>query len=381
MMKKYDAVISGYTCVDLIPEFKKGGSAAGISEFLTPGKLTEIEGLNFVLGGIVPNTGLAMKKFGKKIFLNGLVGDDFVGNIAKDWLGKYDMAEGIETTKEAGTAFSIVIAPPGVDRIFLESPGCNQIFNTGNVNFDAIFQSRLFHFGYPPLLRRFYLNEGQQMVDLFSKVQRMGVVTSLDFSWPDQASESGKVNWTGIMKNTLPFVDIFVPSLDELLKIIMPDRFDEIESDSGGADILDRIPVDLIRELGALIIDSGVKILLIKAGHRGAYLKTGEVVSINERSGFKLDENKWNHCEFWCDAYKADPELMKTSSGAGDTAAAAFLSAILDSEDPEISIRLAAMAGRNNLYCNDILTDMGNWQDLREDINRESIVVISYTKK
>ena len=38
-------------------------------------------------------------------------------------------------------------------------------------------------------------------------------------------------------------------------------------------DIIDQMILDkLIREIGKQIIDSGVKILLIKAGHRGAYL-------------------------------------------------------------------------------------------------------------
>jgi hypothetical protein len=30
------------------------------------------------------------------------------------------------------------------------------------------------------------------------------------------------------------------------------------------------------------------------------------------------------------------------------------------------------------LYCNDILTDMGNWQDLRKDIDREAVMIINY---
>ena len=68
-MKKYDVVISGYTCVDLIPDFKKAQSVTSFSNLFIPGKLIEIEGINFVLGGVVPNTGLALKKFDKKVYL------------------------------------------------------------------------------------------------------------------------------------------------------------------------------------------------------------------------------------------------------------------------------------------------------------------------
>ncbi len=62
-MKKYDAVIAGYTCVDLIPDFMKTESVANFSSLFRPGKLIEIDGIDFVLGGVVANTGLAMKKF------------------------------------------------------------------------------------------------------------------------------------------------------------------------------------------------------------------------------------------------------------------------------------------------------------------------------
>jgi hypothetical protein len=77
MKKEYDVVVAGYTCVDLIPGFKKQGEESRITDFLNPGKLIEIGGLDFILGGVVPNTGLAMKKFSKRVFFNGLIGNDF----------------------------------------------------------------------------------------------------------------------------------------------------------------------------------------------------------------------------------------------------------------------------------------------------------------
>ena len=61
-MKKYDAVIAGYTCVDLIPDFKKTRSVTNLSNLFIPGKLIEIDGISFVLGGVVPNTGSCNEK-------------------------------------------------------------------------------------------------------------------------------------------------------------------------------------------------------------------------------------------------------------------------------------------------------------------------------
>jgi len=117
---------------------------------------------------------------------------------------------------------------------------------------------------------------------------------------------------------------------------------------------------------------------LIKAGHLGAYLLTGNVSSINEKAGLKLVEEKWNNCELWCKAYKADPLKIKNSSGAGDTAAAAFLSAILNNEDPDSSIRFATLAGRNNLYCKNVYDDLRDWENMTEEIKSEENELIYF---
>jgi sugar/nucleoside kinase (ribokinase family) len=371
MKKEYDAVVAGYTCVDLIPDFKGHAPGGNISTFLMPGKLTEIGGMDFILGGVVPNTGLTMKKFGCRVYLNGLIGTDVIGQIADSRLKRYGVSEGMVKTKEADTAFSIVIAPPGVDRIFLESPGCNQIFGLEHIDFETIKKSRLFHFGYPPLLEQFFSDNGRQLIQMYSEVQQMGVVTSLDFSLPDPESESGKINWPVILEKTLPFVDIFVPSLEEVLQTMMPGKYAEMQSLAKNADITDKVPINLVREVGKRIIDAGVKILLIKMGSRGVYLVTGDISPVIKKSGGTLQEGKWNNREIWCNAYQADSSKITHATGAGDTAVAAFLSAVLDGESCEMAVKYAAMAGRESLYCENIFNDIGNWEQLTEKINAE----------
>ncbi len=370
-IKKYDAVIAGYTCVDMLPGFNDNYIFNKASDLFIPGKLIEIEGMSFVLGGLVPNTGLAMKKLGKRVFLNGLIGDDFMGAIAVASLREHDAEEGMQITKVSGTAFSIVLAPKGIDRIFLESPGCNQFFDLTHIDFDAVSNSRLFHFGYPPLLRQFYLNNGQQLLEMYSKVKQMGVVTSLDFSLPDPDSESGKVNWPEIMKNTLPFVDIFVPSIEEVLQTMMPEKYTEIDSMVGDGDFIDKVPVETVREVGKRIIDAGVKILLIKMGHRGSYLITGDIADLNRTKVVSLEAKSWSHREIWCDAYALDNSKVVNASGAGDTAVAAFLTAILNGEPAENAVKYAGIAGRDNLYCLNIYDDLSNWSELTIKMNRE----------
>lgn len=375
-MRKFDVVIAGYICVDLIPKFEKGKSVTSLSDFLKPGRLIEIEGLSATLGGAVANTGMVMKRFSKSVFLNGIIGDDFIGRMAREWLDEYGLSEGIKTVKDEGTAFGLVIAPQEIDRIFLEYPGYSSQFNLSHINFDAIAQSRLFHFGYPPLLKSFYQNEGGQLLELFSSLKSLDVITSMDFSLPDQESVSGKINWTAILRRVLPFTDIFVPSLEEALLIMMPKEYARIQSAFGEIDFIDKIPLETIRQLGKRIIDYGAKIVLLKAGHTGAYLWTGDISSINEKAGFDLSLTSWSHRELSCNACHVDHAKFKNSSGAGDTAAAAFLTAILNGEGPETALRYAAVAGRDSLYCYNIYNEISSWDEIAEEMKCESNEII-----
>ena len=372
--KKYDVVVAGYVSVDIVPDFKKNGVQSTVTDFFIPGKLIEINGIGFSPGGVVANTGIAMQQFGKRILLNGLIGSDLIGKILLELLTDYNSTDGITVTDSANTAFGIVISPPGVDRIFLESPGCNQLIGLSHINVDGIAQSRLFHFGYPPLLRQFYLNDGYQLVHLFRTVKAQQVATSLDFSLPDLASESGQVNWQLVLKRTLPFTDIFVPSLEEILQIMRPSLYTEIKSSSENITLIDEVSIEIVRGMGEEIINMGVKILLIKMGHRGAYLLTGDVSPMKISTDLSLSTEDWSNVELWCDAFPVDESRVKNASGSGDTAAAAFLTAILNAELPEPALRYAALAGRNNLYRANSHDSLPDWRQMTDDLGGKKVL-------
>lgn len=364
MDRNIDVLIAGYIGVDIVCEFHSRDTLLAMK----PGKLLEMDGIGFALGGLVPNTGMALKKFGKQVWLNGLIGRDIMGKAAIEWLRQYDMAGGIISTEQGDTACGIVVAPHEVDRVFLEYAGCNELFGIGHIDFDIVRKSRLFHFGYPPLLRQFFSNNGHQLQDLFKKVKQLGVITSLDFSLPDMESESGKANWNQILSACLPNVDIFVPSIEEAIQISFPEKYERLLQQSGSGDFIHRVPFELVQEVGRKFIDMGVRILLIKLADKGAYLLTGDVSEIIMNNRDCLTDDRWNNCEMICDAFPVDQSRFKNASGAGDTAAAAFLTAILDDEGPETAIKYAALAGRNNLYCLNIYEELSNWQEMTQEI-------------
>lgn len=367
--KKYDVVVSGYLCVDLAPEFYKTSGESNRSDILKPGSLTEVKDLSISLGGVVANTGSALKFFNQRVLLMGLIGKDFLGEIALKILRENGLSEGIMTTDKFGTAYGIVLSPPGIDRVFFESSGCSKHFTSSVINYEAVAESRIFHFGYPPLMKEFYINNGEELIKMFSTVKTLGVITSLDMTLPDPDSESGKVDWKSILTRVLPYVDIFAPSVEEIVSMMKPEFYSQITSDFTDGDIMDSIPEEMIHCIGREIINLGVTVVLIKSGKRGAYLFTGDVSSLNDVPGMTLSEDHWNHREFRSPAFRIDTSRVKNACGAGDVAVAGLLTAMLKGENPEIAVKYAMCAGRNNLYGMNATDGLTDWDEMTKELD------------
>ncbi len=333
------------------------------ADFFKPGTLTELNGMTFSLGGAVGNTGLALHRFGKKVLLNGLIGDDHLGAYVADRLDEYGVANSIGKTSDAGTAFGIVLAPPAIDRLFLEYPGSSRFFDLASVDMEKVKSSKLLHFGYLPLLKHFFHAKGAQLVELFQQAKQNGTVTSMDLSLPDPTGETREIDWHEIMRRVLPHTDILLPSIEEILYMTMPDVYRELCERHGEAQVLDRVSLDTIQRLGRMLLSYGVKIVLIKMAHRGVYLFTGDLTT--EKNGLLgLDGQHWSDLALYAPAYKADVERVSNASGAGDTAVAAFLAALLDGVTPQIAVKLSAVAGRESLYCNDLYGELPDWDEI-----------------
>jgi sugar/nucleoside kinase (ribokinase family) len=147
-----DVVVAGHICFDVIPEFPSG-LGTDLGQILVPGKLVNVGEATTSTGGPVSNTGLALLRLGQKVAMMGKVGDDFFGKAILDRLRLYGAEKGMSIVPGEGTSYTIVIAAEGIDRVFLHNPGTNDTFGPEDVNLDVVRQARLFHLGYPPLMR------------------------------------------------------------------------------------------------------------------------------------------------------------------------------------------------------------------------------------
>ena len=355
-----DAVVAGYLGVDIAPGFASSGAGA-FAERFRPGKLIETRGLKISLGGVVANTGLALKKFGCRVELMGCVGYDALGDIALTQLAEAGVDGGIRRMEGEGTAYGIVLAPPGMDRLFLEDPGCNRVFNAGDIDYELVGQSRLFHLGYPPLMDALWADQGSELKRILEQVRACGPVISLDMTLPDPDAPAGKADWREILASALPLVDIFVPSVEELLYMLDPDGYARLSEQTADGDMVDAIPESEYARLAEMTLDMGVDILLIKAGHKGAYLRTVERVASS------LPWGAAGGCPqgLWLPPEERDVAFIVNASGAGDGAIAGFLAALLKGEGVISAGRYAMIAGRDNLYGQDAISGLRDWEEMK----------------
>jgi sugar/nucleoside kinase (ribokinase family) len=317
-------VVAGHLCLDIIPDWQVGSLSA-----LRPGNMVQVAGLTFATGGTVSNTGIALKRLGFDPVLMGRTGDDYIGNIVRDIFRQ----EGITTdhiTCDVGatTSYTVVLNPPGTDRAFIHFPGTNDSFTADDVDLTGL-STGLFHLGYPPLMREMYRADGANLQRIFREAKEGGWITSLDTAMPDPKSEAGQADWQRIFANTLPYVDLFLPSLDELLYMLDREKYYDLQ------DMRLLVDTTLLDELALRLLKMGTSVVGIKLGDQGFYLRTGSRVR-----GI-LGEN-WENRQLISPNFRVQ---VQGTTGAGDTTIAGFLGGLLLKMGPEKVLTLASGVG------------------------------------
>ena len=221
------------------------------------------------------NTGFALSRLGLKVLPVANIGEDEFGQM----LGTIAKKEtGCDIRKQSGnrTSYSVILSPPGIDRIILHDPAGNDSFTADDIDYETVGRVGFLHFGYPPLLKQIYSNGAKELARVFSQAKAVGAVTSLDMSLPDPASESWQVDWHSALERTLPNVDIFMPSIEEALLMLDRPEYDRIMELYGGDDFTHYLDFAKVRALGDLILSMGARVAFIKCGAHGVYIKNSE---------------------------------------------------------------------------------------------------------
>lgn len=336
--------VGGHVCLDIIPDWHQGSIDA-----IVPGNLIELDGVELSTGGAVPNTGLALKKLGVETSLVGKVGEDHFGRIILDILQEEDenAADSMIVSSGEISSYTVLISPPGTDRIIFHYPGTNNSFSTGDIPYDDIKKNKLFHFGYPPLMANFYKNDGAELEEMMAQIKKRGLVTSLDMALPDPDSPAGKIDWQKLLKRVLPYIDVFLPSVDELAYMVDKDIFKALNQEQND------VTTEILSDLADTVLEWGNKIVVIKLGDQGLYMKTanmneileGDKSAVTGNNGYNqeliglIDIDLWSKRELLSPCFNA--EVVGTA-GAGDTTIAGFLAKFIEGDTIPEEVMTAA---------------------------------------
>jgi sugar/nucleoside kinase (ribokinase family) len=350
-----DVIAAGHICLDLIPEITAARQSYG--DLLRPGKLLNVGPVVTSTGGSVANTGVALHRLGARVRLLGKVGDDSFGRVVLDILKRHGngLQQGMIVDPASDTSYTVVLSPPGLDRVFLHHPGANDTFTAGDIRDEHLTGARLFHFGYPPLMRRIYGDGGQTLATIFSQARSTGLVTSLDMSNPDPDSESGRVDWRAFLRRVLPLTDVFMPSVEEVSFML-----------GRSAPVDELVNATVLRDIADELLNMGAAIVGLKLGEHGLYLKAvADRQRLDALKSLHLDVKAWAGAELLAPCFQVN---VVGATGSGDCTIAGFLAALLEGRNPAEAARLAVATGACNCEAPDATSGVRSRREIEDRI-------------
>jgi len=229
-------------------------------------------------GGCAINTGIALAKLGVSTGVIGKVGQDGFGDFLISEAKRHGIdTRGIIKDEKASTSFTFIMVSSDGERRFLHTFGANATLCRDDVNMDIVKEAKVLHVAGSFLMPTF---DGVQTAEVLKEAKAAGVTTTLDTAYNDRLED-----WLGTIEPCLPYLDFFLPSIEEAERI------------SGMSE-----PADMAR----FFMGRGCGAVGIKLGREGCYL---------------LADTEIRHPIFQVETID--------SSGAGDCWIAGFLAGLL----------------------------------------------------
>ena len=349
-----DAVVAGHIALDILPDM----SALRAEQVIGAGKVYEIGRIAYSTGGAVSNTGLALHRLGVAVSLQAVVGDDWVGRAIIDYVRGFGerLGEHIRIVPAAASPYTIVIEPQNHDRTLLTHTGVYNDYGADSINYDLLDNCKLFHLGYPTLLPRLYAEKGAEFLRLLAAVKARCPAVSIDMSLPPPDSASGRANWSELLRRCLPLVDIFVPSIEEIMVML---RRDDLQRWRGR--LFDNLTGDYLAALADELLAMGAGITGFKLGERGLYLRAaadpGRLAFLSALGG---SAKAWAGAQVWQPAFTVQ---VAGTTGAGDAAYAGLLAALLRGMNATDCARWACAVAACNIEAADATTGVRSWEE------------------
>ncbi|MDP4132824.1 MAG: carbohydrate kinase family protein [Bacillota bacterium] len=232
----YDVACVGILVADVI--------AGKVSNIPQKGLLEHVDSVKIYSGGNAMTASINIKKLGAKTAIIGMVGKDIFGSFLKQCLADRGVdVKGLKESDDYQTSTSIVMVSEDGERSFLHCVGANGHFSVNDIDYDIIKDSKVVFVTGTYLLDTF---DGAQTMEFLKKCKEMGKTTVLDCCW------DSKDRWGSLLDMSMPYIDIFMPSIDEAKRIAKKDT---------------------LKEIADVFFEKGVKTVVIKNGKYGCYVR------------------------------------------------------------------------------------------------------------
>jgi sugar/nucleoside kinase (ribokinase family) len=276
------------------------------------GRLSLVEEMGIGIGGCASNVGIDLVKLGARAAVVGRVGDDGFGAFVRQTLEQAGAdTTGIAVDPEVGTSATMVMVHGDGERSFLHYIGANACVLPQDMPDAILARAKAVLIAGACVMPGF---DGQPAAEVFRRAKAAGAITCLDTVW----DATGR--WMELVGPMLPEADMFLPSIAEAAEIV-----GETEPP----------------RIAAKLMDLGVKLVALKCGEEGCYLRTA-------------DE------ELRLPAYQIDPV---DGTGAGDAFVAGFLRGYLEGWPLEQAARFGCATGALATLAMGATTGLTNLED------------------
>ncbi len=293
-----------------------------VKNYPKKGILEPVNSITMHNGGNAMTASINLKKLGIESAMVGMVGNDMFGDFLKKRLTEYNVdVKGLAVSDTAQTSASVLMVSDDGERSFFHCTGANAVFTEGDIDYSAIEDCDYVFVTGSFLLDNF---DGEGTMNFLKKCKELGKTTFLDVCW------DAKGNWGKLLDMSMPYIDYFMPSIDEAVCIAEKNDPDDI------ADIF---------------MSKGVKNVIIKLGSKGSYLRCE-----GEDKG-----------EIFPPFYIENPV---DTTGAGDSFCSGFLASFVSGMAPRDCMEFANAVGAHCVMEKGATTGIKSFDEIMDFINK-----------
>lgn len=202
-----------------------------------------LDEIRLTVAGTAAGTSVDLAKLGADVLAMGAIGEDAAGNFIVDTMQRYGIdTSGLRQKSSVQTSATMLPIRPNGERPALHVLGANAELTEEDIDLDAVATAQHLHFGGTYLMPKL---DGAPTARILKHAKSHGVPVTLDLIAIDRP------DLLEVIAPALPYVDYFMPGLDEARMICgLQDR----------------------QEVIRFFLDRGVKMTVFKMGAEGSSL-------------------------------------------------------------------------------------------------------------